>query len=167
LRFDRQHYANGLDEWTREFLELEAAGWKGDRGNALARSRSTARLFADTVEQAARAGALERLALRLNGRPIAMLANLIAPPGAFAWKTAYDETYARFSPGVLLQHRNLEILGRSDIEWCDSCAAQAHPMIDRLWRERRDIGHINIGIGSPRRRALYRRILSRETGERV
>ena len=95
-----------------------------------------------------------------------MLANFLTPPGAFSYKTAFDEDYARFSPGVLLQRENLAILDRSAVEWVDSCAAEAHPMIDHLWRERRAIARHSLAIGGKLRRAAFATIAKRETGHR-
>ncbi|MFN7159793.1 MAG: GNAT family N-acetyltransferase, partial [Erythrobacter cryptus] len=115
---------------------------------------------------AAAAGRLERLALRLDGRAIAMLANFITPPGAYSFKTAFDEDYARFSPGMLLQLENLALLERPDVAWADSCAAEGHPMIERLWRDRRHMVSRNIAIGGPTRRALFRLLMAWETRPR-
>ena len=61
-----------------------------------------------------------------------MLATFLTPPGAFSFKTTFDEAFARFSPGVLLQRENLELLARPSIEWTDSCADMDHPMIDHF-----------------------------------
>jgi hypothetical protein len=104
------------------------------------------------------------LALTLDRHPIAMLANFLTPPGAFSFKTTYDERLARFSPGVLLQRENLALLARDDIAWCDSCAAADHPMIERIWREKRAIVRVSIAIGGPARQALGHRLLRAETG---
>ncbi|MBC2666568.1 GNAT family N-acetyltransferase [Novosphingobium flavum] len=162
LLFQRSNDAAGLDGWTAQFLALEASGWKGEAGSALASSQRTAGLFRQALAGAAARGRLERLTLSLDGRPIAMLASFITPPGAFSYKTAFAEEFARFSPGVLLQRENLALLERPGIEWCDSCAAADHPMIDHLWRERRAIGRISLAIGSPLRRALFSLILRAE-----
>jgi CelD/BcsL family acetyltransferase involved in cellulose biosynthesis len=148
--------------WIERFLALEARGWKGSAGSALACAGETAGLFRMAMAEAAARGQLERLSLELDGRPIAMLATLIAPPGAFSYKTAFDETFSRFSPGVLLQLENLKLLERADIAWTDSCAAPDHPMIDSLWRERRALGRFSIAIGGAARRALFGRVVSFE-----
>ena len=53
---------------------------------------------------------------------------------AFYWKTAYDEAYAEYSPGVQLTlelSRAQQRDQRSSLT--DSCAIEGHPMIDRLW----------------------------------
>ncbi|TCM21829.1 CelD/BcsL family acetyltransferase involved in cellulose biosynthesis [Novosphingobium sp. PhB165] len=159
---ERGRNDDGLDNWARQFLALEAAGWKGKAGSALASHEGTARLFREALSGAAARGRLERLALRLDGRPIAMLATFLTPPGAFSYKTAFDEGFSRFSPGVLLQREYLDMLNRREIAWTDSCAAEDHPMIDHIWRERRAVGRLSIAIGGPLRRALFRRFVKAE-----
>ena len=153
----------GLGEWIESFLALEHGGWKGREGSSLASDSATRQLFGESLVGAAERGRLERLALTLDGERIAMLATFLTAPGAFSYKTAYDEDYAAFSPGVLLQRENLAILGREEIAWTDSCAAEDHPMIDHIWRERRSLARINIAIGNSARRALYASVASRET----
>jgi len=166
LSFERIEGPAGLAAWTQEFLALEAAGWKGVAGSALASAPATRALFEQSLAGAAAAGRLERLALRLDGRAIAMLANFLTPPGAYSFKTAFDEDYARFSPGMLLQLENLALLERPDIAWADSCAAEGHPMIERLWRGKRRMVSRNIAIGGRTRRALFRLLMAYETRPR-
>lgn len=158
LTIARQSNAEGVAAWIEAFLELEARGWKGGAGSALACADETAGLFREAMTAAAQRGCLERLSLELDGAPIAMLATLIVAPGAFSYKTAFDERFARFSPGVLLQLENLALLEKPGVRWTDSCAAPDHPMIDSLWRERRPIGRLSIAIGGQMRRALFSRI---------
>ncbi len=160
--FERQSDDAGLDGWVAEFLALEKAGWKGKAGSAMTCAPGTRQLFIDGLQGAAQRGRLERLTLRLNGRAIAMLANFIGAPGAFSYKTAFDEDYARFSPGVQLQIENLAMLDNAAIAWCDSCATPDHPMIDSIWMDRRRIGRFSVGIGGGTRRALFRQLLKAE-----
>lgn len=167
LTFDRVTDAADLPGWTEEFLALEAAGWKGAAGSALASAPDTAAFFTQALAGAAQAGRLERLALRLDGRAIALLVNLMTAPGAYSFKTAFDEDYARFSPGMLLQLENLALLERTNIDWADSCAVEGHPMIERLWRDKRRMVSCNIAIGGPLRRALFRLLMAYETRPRT
>ena len=162
LTFERSDITNGLDRWIENFLALEKAGWKGVKGSALDCANETRALFSNALHGAAAAGKLELLAHYLDGRPIAMLANFITPPAAFSFKTAFDEDYARFSPGVLLQYENLGLLERNGIEYCDSCAAQDHPMIDSLWSGRRAIGRYSVAIGGKVKRAAFAALLTAE-----
>ena len=166
LSFERVEGTDDIAEWTAEFLALEAAGWKGEAGSALASAPDTRALFEAALEGAAAAGRLERLALRLDGRAIAMLANFITAPGAYSYKTAFDEACARFSPGMLLQLENLALLERDGIRWADSCAVEGHPMIERLWRGARRMASLNIAIGGPARRTAFRLLKAYETRPR-
>ena len=151
----RQRDDTGIAGWIAAFLALELAGWKGAAGSALACNPANQALFAEALTRAAALGRLERLTLALDGRPIAMLATFLAGGGAFSYKTTFDEGFARYSPGVLLQRENLALLDDPALSWCDSCAAPDHPMIDHLWRERRVIGRLSLALGGPLRRGLF------------
>jgi len=163
VAISRSTDSTDLDIWCQSFLRLEQAGWKGQAGSALASDPATAALFCESLAGAAQRGRLERLTLTLDDQPIAMLASFLAPPGAFSFKTAFDERYSKYSPGVLLQQANLAILDRPDIAWTDSCAAADHPMIDHIWRERREIGRLSIAIGGAARRFAFRQLVRAET----
>ena len=150
----RSRTAQGIDQWSADFLNLESRGWKGEHGSALASHPKTEAMFRTVLSGAARAGALERLSLELDGRPIAMLATFLTYPGSFAFKTAFDEDFARFSPGMQLQVENLALLDDPDLAWCDSCAAPNHPMIEHIWRDRREMVWITVEAGRGWRRQL-------------
>ena len=88
------------------------------------------------------------LALELNGKPIAQKCNFLAENGSYAFKIAYDEDYARYSPGLLLEIENIEHFHATpEIEWMDSCAVPDHFMINRLWLDRRTIQTVLIPTG--------------------
>lgn len=164
LQFHRSQGSEDIEAWIDAYLWLEKAGWKGAQCTSLADSHATTEFFRATIAGAADAARLERLTMTLDGRPIAMLANFLTPPGAFSFKTTFDEDFARFSPGVLLQRENLELLANPLIDWVDSCAAADHPMIERIWREKRRIVSLNIALGGPLRRNAMRILARLETG---
>lgn len=145
----------GLADWCEAFLALERSGWKGRENSALACRRENSAFFRDGLAAAHAERRLQIRSLELAGKPIAMLINLLAPPGAFLFKTAYDEDFARFSPGVLLQIENLDLLNRQGVDWVDSCAAENHPMIDALWTERRHIVRVTVRLAGLRRGLAY------------
>jgi CelD/BcsL family acetyltransferase involved in cellulose biosynthesis len=147
-----------------EFLALEASGWKGRAGSALASDTAKRSFFREAVAGAERAGRLEILRLALDGKAIAMLVNFLAPPGAFTFKIAFDEEFARFSPGVLIQREYLRVLDRPDIAWTDSCAAENHPMINSLWTERRTIVRATVPLSGRRRRIIHAAARALERG---
>ena len=144
-----------LDAWCTTYLALEQAGWKGEAGSTLAGSPATEAFFRETLRGAWRAGRLQFLRLDVGDTCIAMLVNFLTPPGSFSFKTVFDEAYARFSPGVLIQLENLKILDDPAIRWMDSCAAEDHPMIDSLWTERRAIVRVSVPLAGLKRRAAY------------
>lgn len=147
--------ADDLDEWTAAFLALEASGWKGREGSALDNEAAKRAFFTQALVGARAAGRLEILRMSVGDRTIAMLVNFLCPPGSASFKIAYDEAFARFSPGVLIQIENYDILARTDIDWMDSCAAANHPMIDSLWGERRGIVRLTLPLAGPRGRIAY------------
>ena len=144
-----------VDEWVESFLALESAGWKGRADSAMACAPGTDKVFRATIAGAHDRRRLHALTLSVGGRPIAMLATLLARPGAFSYKIAYDEAFARFSPGVLIERHALALLDEPGIEWVDSCAAADHPMIDSLWAERRAVVRVTLPLAGRRRRAVH------------
>jgi CelD/BcsL family acetyltransferase involved in cellulose biosynthesis len=142
--------------WCDDFLALEASGWKGEAGSALALDGSTRAFFMDAISAGYAAGRVEMLKLMLDERPMAMLVNFIALPGSFSFKIAYDEAFARFSPGVLITLENLKILERPGFGWMDSCAVEGHPMIESLWGERRTLNWMAVPLGGTRNATLFR-----------
>lgn len=141
--------------WCDAFLQLEGSGWKGREGSALNATPATEAFFRDALAGAQAEGRLQIVALDLDGQPIAMLVNFITPPGSFSFKTAFDERFARFSPGVLVQRDNLAILDRDDVDWMDSCASENHPMIDSFWTERRTMLRVTVPLAGRRRRLFH------------
>lgn len=136
-----------LAQWCADFLALEAGGWKGHEGTALASRPGDAAFFRAACAAAFDAGRLHFLRIDVDARPIAMLVNFRHGDGAFSFKIAFDEAMGRFSPGVLIELMNLHaVQGDPSIAWMDSCAAADHPMIDSLWAERRTIVQYRVAL---------------------
>lgn len=162
-----RRFARGdaLDDWIADFLALERLGWKGAEGTALDNRQETRAYFREAMNNAAQADMLDMLRIDLDGAPIAMLVNLRLGGGAFSYKIAFDERFARFSPGVLIEMDNLQsVLTDGDIDWMDSCAAPNHPMIDGIWAERRTIGQFRVALKGKRLSGLKRRTAYAATG---
>jgi hypothetical protein len=134
--------------WIEQFLALEAAGWKGQEGTALATSPVDAAYFRAIVTAAASRRQVVFLGLFLDEQPIALKVNFLSGAGGFAFKIAFDESLSKLSPGVLLELDNIEWLHRQPgVKWMDSCAKPGHFMIDRLWSGRRTIKHLLMSTG--------------------
>jgi CelD/BcsL family acetyltransferase involved in cellulose biosynthesis len=120
-----------------DFLSLEADGWKGRRGSAVA-TQAKIRTFIETAIPALRADGMAQIhRLLVGGRAVAAAITLHRARRAWFFKIAYDENLARASPGVQLTlDVTSALLRETSIAAVDSCATQDHPMIDHLWRER-------------------------------
>jgi CelD/BcsL family acetyltransferase involved in cellulose biosynthesis len=135
----------------REFLVLEAAGWKGEEGTAVQREAETKTFFENAVLGLAGAGKATIARLTQGGRTLAAGVIIKSGNGAWFWKVAYDESLSQNSPGVQLTLDLTEALARDPrIAFIDSCAIPDHPMIDHIWRERRQIADWMICL-DPRR----------------
>lgn len=129
------------------FLALEAAGWKGRKRTAMATDRYRAAFAREAVHGLAEQDLCRVHSLTLDGRLIASLIVFVEAGVAYTWKTAYDESFSAFSPGVLLMIEvTKQHLDDPNIDLTDSCAVPDHPMISRLWSERKPIGTLVIGI---------------------
>jgi hypothetical protein len=130
-----------------EFLAMEAGGWKGKRRSALVTDRYHTAFAREAVSNLAAIDAVRIHTIDLNGKAIAATVVLMMGGEAYAWKTAYDEAYARYSPGKLLMAELTEWhLDDANIVRSDSCAVPDHPIMSRFWQEREDMGTLVIGL---------------------
>ena len=133
---------------TEDFLVLEAKGWKGARGSALLQDPDTSNFVRTMVWSAARHDHVRIASLSLDGRIIASVIMLVAQDTGYLWKIAYDEDFARFSPGVLLiEQFSQQLLTDKTVALVDSCAGEGYAMIEGLWSGRRAICDLMIGLG--------------------
>jgi CelD/BcsL family acetyltransferase involved in cellulose biosynthesis len=132
-----------------DFLALEASGWKGDEGTALAGGPGD-EFFRAICCNFAEAGRLQMLALQAGDRTIAVQSALIAGQGLFCFKIAYDEALARFSPGTrLMAETASEFHRRSELQWADSCSKPGSEAVERLWPDRRPLATVLVpGAGA-------------------
>ena len=136
--------AGELQAWLDAFIALELKGWKGREGTALGSRLECRRFFEETAHGAHARGLLVMMRMSLDGRPVAMLCDFLAPPGRYAFKTAYDEDHARFAPGVLLEIENARqtFADSRGVEWLDSCAAPDNALLNRLYPDRRTLSDL-------------------------
>jgi len=131
-----------------QFFALEAQGWKGRAGTAAAQDGAIRRFVEAAVVDLAAQGQAGIARLACGDRVVAAGVLLTSGRGAWFWKVAHDESVARASPGVQLTLDLTEqVLGDAAIDWCDSCAAAGHAMIDSIWRERRTLADQLIALG--------------------
>jgi CelD/BcsL family acetyltransferase involved in cellulose biosynthesis len=130
-----------------EFLLLEASGWKGKKRTAMLSDRLRAAFAREAVNNLAEIDAARIHTIDLDGKAIASMIVLIMNGEAYTWKTAFDEEYARYSPGKLLTAQLTDWhLDDANIIRTDSCATSDHPIMSRLWQERETMGTLIIGL---------------------
>ncbi len=110
---------DALEAFLGRFLALEAAGWKGRRGTAIAQDPRTLAFYRGLARAAAREGWLALRALEVEGRPVAMHLGLVHRGVYSLPKPAYDEVFAACSPGQLLLREvraECEALGLAELD---------------------------------------------------
>jgi hypothetical protein len=128
---------NDIAEALKDFLVLEATGWKGMAGTAAANDPAIRAFVEGAVSNLAAQGQARIDRMSLNGQPIAVCITLTSGGTAWCWKIAYSEGVSRYSPGVQLVFELTEkLLADLAVARTDSCATSGHPMIDHVWRER-------------------------------
>ncbi|WP_076744475.1 GNAT family N-acetyltransferase [Sphingomonas jeddahensis] len=157
LRFERLSGDATVAPWIDDLFRLEETGWKGREGVAASADAGTEACFRRMIESAHAAGDLDFHRMTVGGQVIAMLANLERGGEAFQLKIAYDEEWASFSPGVLIEMAYLTYaLDKRGLARVDSCARAGHPMIDRIWPERRRIVSLIVPHATPWSRLICR-----------
>jgi CelD/BcsL family acetyltransferase involved in cellulose biosynthesis len=131
--------------WISDFLMMEAAGWKGRNGTALATDAAGTAFFHNMATAAHARGALHMAGLFMDGRAVALQCNLFAQGQGAAFKVAFDENWAAFSPGVLLEVEAIrDVYARPGFVAMDSCTGRDHPLMNRLWRGVRRIDRCRV-----------------------
>ncbi len=153
---------------AERFLALEAGGWKGAAGSALASDPAHERFFRAVHAGFARRGAAHVLELRGGDRTTAAVFCVSDGDEVFALKIGYDEELGRGAPGVHLM-ADLASWFHAHPAWAllDSCAVPDHPMINGLWPDRRGHRTPILPAGGPAGaavRALDRRARPRRRG---
>ncbi|GAA0816536.1 GNAT family N-acetyltransferase [Spirilliplanes yamanashiensis] len=169
-----EHLADGrdLDAAVDGFLAMEAAGWKGREGTAIACRPGHAEFFRETCHRLAAQGALWLTSLEAGGRPVAWDCLMLAGDTLFAFKTTYDEDLRRFSPGVQVLSTLLTRFHADErFAVIDSCTGLSETITHELFPDRRPLGELVLmpagAVGqaaawaTPRAAAVYRRLKDR------
>lgn len=125
-----------------EFLAMEAAGWKGKNGTALASIPSDAIFMRGALAALADHHGAAVHSLYLDGKPVSMQIVARAGSAAFTWKTAYDEQFQEFSPGMLLlEDYTAAFLADKTIAHVDSCSLDDTGFM-AAWTERQAVADL-------------------------
>lgn len=147
-----------------QFLALESSGWKGLKGSSIASDTRLVHFYSAIVEELARRGFVRMYSLLLDRQPVAMHLGLAMNKCYYAPKVAYDETFARFSPGQILVHYAIADLTRAGFEKYDFLGPRA--VWKSVWTDRvRD--HHNCYIFRPTVRGRCLHALTMKGGQLI
>lgn len=147
VRFDVARRGDEIAAAVETFLALEASGWKGARGTALAQNSGDASFVRHATTALATTGQCEIVTLRAGDIPVAAGIVLRHQDRAFFFKIGVDERFAKFSPGVQLTlDLTRHLCADPAIASADSTASPDHPMINPIWRGRFAIGDVLIPL---------------------
>lgn len=148
------HYSGtGLTHMVEAFLKIEASGWKGRRGTALACRPDTRQFALDAFTGGSADSICRSDALTLDGNPIAVSLTVLAGGTGFTVKCAYDEAYRTYSPGLLLEVDVIRsFLTEQWADRLDAATAGSH-VIDSLWPGRTRVADLNFTL-APRHAQL-------------
>ncbi len=135
-----------LAAWLEAFMRLEASGWKGKAGSALACREDDRRFVAAVFPEAFRRGRLQITGLDLAGKPLSRHCMLTHGEGAYCFKIAYDEAYASCSPGILGEVDNVrQFRELAGLRWLDSNTSRENESYARVWKDTRTMQCVAVG----------------------
>ncbi len=151
ISIERLRHASQLSEWTSQFLAMENTGWKHENGSAILCCENETTLYKMMIDEAFKAGNLHFSRLCVDGTPIAYTLDIVAPPAGYCFKSAIDQSYRKFSPGVMMEYETLKYyLGKDEIVLLDSCSAPDNVLLNEMWPDRKAIMDLAIarkGLG--------------------
>jgi Acetyltransferase (GNAT) domain len=129
-----------ISQAIKRFLTLESSGWKGKNGTALTQKTMQYSFATNMMQSFTIDNKIEIHELYCGEKLIASGILLKAINMSYFWKITHDETFAKFSPGVLLtQDLTKHCINQPNPIDVDSCAIANHPMINSLWVDKKSI----------------------------
>ncbi len=144
---------------VQEFFKLENQGWKQEEGTAIACDIEHQRYFEACLLEGMANGGAQIVTMTLDAETIASVIVFRSMTRAYACtvKIATDYEYKQYSLGSLLILETTQLaFADDDVLQMDSCAAAEHPMINRIWKERKDIVNIDITPGNDYRGSIIK-----------
>ena len=158
----------GLARAVEGFLDLEAQGWKGARGTALASNAQTAALARTMFGQAGQGGVSPRAdVLSLDGRSIAVSLALVCGGTAHLLKTAYDESLRACAPGLLLEDEIIRAVHATAFADRLDTASVAGSVLDEFYGDRERIGDLIAATDARMGAQAFKAVIRREAGRRA
>lgn len=152
---------------VEEFMKLEASGWKGRDGVALASHPQTAEFFRTLVSQSS--PGLQIIGIRCGDRLIAATINLVSRDQVFFYRIAYEEEFHTASPGRILMADTMNAFADdTSLSYADSCADPAGTLSNQMLHDRRTVATAVIPAAGAISGLLgHAALLARDTRDRL
>lgn len=148
---DRAAAGADVHSAVEAFLRLEASGWKGRAGTAMACTPGQAEYFRQMCVNFHRQGRLQLLSLAADGTDLAMHCQVLAGGVAFHVKIAYDEAYRTYSPGLQLELELIDAFHRDpDLRCIDSGSDDPDSVSAKLYPDSRTLETLLIPVHGAR-----------------
>lgn len=121
LSFSVEDGSTGLDARLDEGLQVEARGWQGSKGTAMASRPNIRHFYTDVAKWAAGRGWLRLLFLRVDDRAVAFEYCMEMNGALYVLKIGYDSEYRKWGPGKILIHEA--------IAWCYARGLQTFELL--------------------------------------
>jgi CelD/BcsL family acetyltransferase involved in cellulose biosynthesis len=107
------------------FIDLEASGWKGRSGGAIANRLATRSFYLELARNPELRGMSRVYSLWVDRTPVAMELGLVMKGRYYSPKACYNEDFSSFSPGHLLVSDIIKALSQEGIHHYDFLGAWA------------------------------------------
>jgi hypothetical protein len=150
------------------YLDLEASGYKTKSGLAMETEPGEREFFRDMCQRFAASGRLRLLAMEVGDRTLAMLTWIRGGDGLFGFRMSYDEQFARYGPGIMLQIAAIEDFhSNTNADWLDTCTYRDNETLLRLYPDRRPSASIFVPLSkNPMDRAAARSFMALQPAHR-
>lgn len=119
-----------LKRFFRQFLDIEASGWKGAKGSAIKLHENLKAFYANLLEYFSSLGGCEIHLLEADNTFIAAQFCLVVDDTMYSLKIGYDERWSSISPGHLLTQFALERCSKGgEVRWVNLVS-------DETWQQR-------------------------------
>jgi len=132
----------GLAAAVESFLALERDGWKGARGTALASRPDTAALARAAFRPEGGPVSVRADVLSLSGAPLAISLALVCGGTAYLLKTAYDERFRSFAPGLILEDEIIRAVHATRFAKRLDSASDAGGVLESFYPDRERMGEL-------------------------
>jgi CelD/BcsL family acetyltransferase involved in cellulose biosynthesis len=104
--------------------QIESQSWQAQYGDPIFQRQSVRELFAEALRELEGRGELELWLAEMEGKPIAYEINFLSPDRIWLYRGGYDQEYARYGPGSVLEFYSIRTAweeGRREYDYGSGC----------------------------------------------